>query len=625
MSLPDTTVNKNLEGRSARAGIQRFGSFLAGMIMPNIGAFIAWGLLTAIFLDVGWWPNATIAKLISPMITYLLPLLIGYTGGKMVNGTRGGVIGAIATIGVAVGASIPMFLGAMVMGPFAAWILKLLDRLYGDRIKAGFEMLVDNFTIGIAGMVLAIAGHLGVEPLVTTLMGWMASGVNVLITHHLLPLASIFVEPAKVLFLNNAVNHGILTPLGTEQARTAGRSILFMVESNPGPGFGLLLAYLVFGSRKIRESVPGAIIIHLFGGIHEIFFPYVLMKPKTILATMAGGMSGLAVGVWLNAGLVAPASPGSILAWFAMCPRNAYLPMILDFLVATTVSFVVAALLIRPDRARDDAADEAAAATVPVAESGFDAASVSKVIIACDAGMGSSAMVASTMKKRLAPLGIQVVHSSVDNLPGDAQLVLTQDGLVDRVRGKATGARVIPFTNYTGDPAFDRVEAMLRQAHGAPAPTTAVTVTAPDKVQAVLDHSSVRLGLHASSKEEAIRMAGQVLVDAGAASPEYIEGMLAREGEISTYMGEGFTIPHGTNASRVHIHGAALGFLQFPDGVDWNGQTCYVAIPIASKTDEHLDIIASLARVLTDKDQAERLRTASTADEVLAILAPGKD
>jgi len=347
MSLPDATIHKNLQGHGARASVQRLGGFLAGMIMPNIGAFIAWGLLTALFIETGWAPNATLAKLVNPILTYLLPVLIGYTGGKIVNGTRGGVIGAIATMGVVVGADITMFLGAMVIGPFAAWLLKQVDKLLDGRIHSGFEMLVDNFEIGILGMALAIIGHLGVEPIVSTLMGWLAAGVGFLVHHGLLPLASLLVEPAKVLFLNNAVNHGIFTPLGIQEAHITGRSILFMVESNPGPGLGLLLAYQFFGSRQIRQSTPGAIIIHLFGGIHEIFFPYVLMKPKTILATIAGGMSGLAIGVAFHAGLVAPASPGSIIAWFLMCQPGHYLAMVADFLVATAVSFVVAMLLIR--------------------------------------------------------------------------------------------------------------------------------------------------------------------------------------------------------------------------------------------------------------------------------------
>lgn len=573
MSLPDATVNKNLEGRGVRASIQRFGGFLAGMIMPNIGAFIAWGLITALFIPAGWFPNATLAKLGDPMLSYLLPVLIAYTGGSNVNGRRGGVVGAIATMGVAVGASIPMLLGAMVMGPLGAWLLKQWDKLLEGHIKAGFEMLVDTFSIGILGMLLALGGHLGIEPVVEALMGWLASGVNFLIVHHLLPLASIFVEPAKVLFLNNAVNHGILTPLGIQQAKTAGKSILFMVESNPGPGFGLLMAYLVFGARKIKESVPGALIIHLFGGIHEIFFPYVLMKPKTILATIGGAMSGLLVATWTGAGLVAPPSPGSIIAWFLMCPRTGYVPMILDFLTASVVSFIIASLLIRPDRKKDEAADlggpsmlanvgvpATATATATAAPSGaIDGSLITKVTVACDAGMGSSVMVASTMKKKLAPYGVQVGHTSVNDIPPDTTLVLTQDGLVDRVQKMVPNAQVVAFTNYMADPAFDRVESAVRAAHedtaAAPGPTATATATATEPREAsfgggVLTAEGIHLGLHAHDKEDAIRQSGQVLVDLGAATPEYVEGMLAREQQISTYMGEGVTIPHGVNGGQ---------------------------------------------------------------------------
>lgn len=655
MSLPDATVNKNLEGGGARASIQRFGGFLAGMIMPNIGAFIAWGLVAALFISSGWIPDENLVTLSDPMLNYLLPLLIGYTGGRTVHGTRGAVVGAIATMGVIVGADIPMFLGAMVMGPLAAWLLKRIDGFLDARVPSGFEMLVDNFSLGILGLVLAILGHEGVGPLVDLFMGWMAAGVSALIGHHMLPLASVLVEPAKVLFLNNAINHGILTPLGTEQVRTAGQSILFMVESNPGPGLGLLLAYWAFGSRRIRQSVPGAVIIHLFGGIHEIFFPYVLMKPKTILATMAGAMSGLAVGTLLGAGLSGPASPGSIIAWFLMCPRTGYLPMIIDFLVATAVSFLVASALIRPDRRRDDAADaaeqaqEARAAAAAGADreavgtGDFDAAALTRLVVACDAGMGSSVMVASTMKKRLAPYGVEVVHTPIDQIPDGATVVLTQEGLVERARAKSPRATVIPFVNYVGDPVFTEVTDRIRAAReapaesGGPAPTTgdgdaAGAVAAARAVRRkkslgrdILPAGAIRLGLHATDKQDAIRQAGQALVDVGAAGPEYVDGMIEREGQVSTYMGEGVTIPHGTNEARAHIRRAALGFLQFPDGVDWDGRTCYVAIPIASASDEHVGIMSALASVLADKTRAEQLRTATTVEQVQEILAPEED
>ena len=482
--LPDARVNKNLGGPGARATVQRFGGYLAGMIMPNIGAFIAWGLITALFIPTGWLPNATLAELVGPIITYLLPVLIGYTGGRMVHGQRGAVIGAIATMGVVVGVNVPMFLGAMIIGPLAAFLLKLLDKAIEGKVKTGFEMLIDNFSLGILGMIMAILGKLAIGPVVAQLVEWLGSGVQALVNAHLLPLASIFVEPAKVLFLNNAINHGVLSPLGAAQAQTAGKSILFMVESNPGPGLGLLLAFMLFGPISLRPSTPGAIIIHFFGGIHEIYFPYVLMKPKMILAVIAGGMSGLFVGSILGAGLVAPASPGSIIAYFAVTPRSGYLPMIADVLVATAVSFAVASALFGFGHGAKAEVEAEAVAAVPETPTTawtppgtagtssvatatttrtINGRDVKRLVIACDAGMGSSVMVASAMKKKLASSGVEVTHTPVNGIPADAQLILCHSGLLDRARKIAPATAVIvPFEQYMGDPAFTKVENAIK-------------------------------------------------------------------------------------------------------------------------------------------------------------------
>jgi PTS system mannitol-specific IIC component len=484
-ALPDARVNKNLEGPGVRARVQKFGGYLAGMIMPNIGAFIAWGLITMLFIPTGWTPNASLAALVSPIITYLLPVLIGYTGGRMVHGQRGAVIGAIATMGVVVGTDVPMFLGAMIIGPLSAFLLKKLDKAIEGKVPTGFEMLIDNFSLGILGGFMAVIGRLGIGPVVEVLVKWLGSGVHVLVDAHLLPLVSIFVEPAKVLFLNNAINHGVLSPLGAAQAQATGQSILFMVESNPGPGLGLLLAFMFFGPISLRASAPGAIIIQFFGGIHEIYFPYVLMKPKMILAVIAGGMSGLFVGSILGAGLVAPASPGSIISYFAVTPRTGYIPMLADVLVATAVSFAVASALFGFGRgAKAEAEAEAAAAALApeaptlawtppdsgtssvataTATRAINGRDVKRLVIACDAGMGSSVMVASAMKKKLASAGVEVTHTPVAGIPADAQLILCHSGLLDRAQAIAPkDAVIIPFEQYMGDPAFTKVENAIK-------------------------------------------------------------------------------------------------------------------------------------------------------------------
>ena len=344
-----------------RANIQRFGGNLAGMVMPNIGAFIAWGLLTALFIPTGWIPNESLAEMVGPMITTLLPLLIGYTGGRLVHAQRGAVIGAIATMGIIVGSEIPQFLGAMLIGPLAAWLLKQLDAAIVPKIKAGFEMLVNNFSLGILGVVMAIVGYLGIGPVVTSLTGVLESGVEVLVDSRLLPLASLLIEPAKVLFLNNAINHGVLGPIGVVEAQEAGRSILFMLETNPGPGLGVLLAFWLAGPRAVRLSVPGAAIIHFFGGIHEIYFPYVLMKPQMILAAIAGGMTGVLTFLVTGVGLAATPSPGSIFAYLAVTPRGTHVGVLLGILLSTAVSFVAGLGLLRVSRTAEESADLAAA------------------------------------------------------------------------------------------------------------------------------------------------------------------------------------------------------------------------------------------------------------------------
>ncbi|MEV6306893.1 PTS mannitol transporter subunit IICB [Actinoplanes sp. NPDC051861] len=349
-----SSFTPEVTGTGFRARVQKIGGHLAGMVMPNIGAIIAWGLITAMFIPVGWVPNENLAQLVDPMIKYLLPVLIGYTGGRMVHGQRGAVVGATATMGVVVGADVPMFLGAMVIGPLTAYVLKLFDNAVDGKIKPGFEMLVDNFSAGIIGAGFAILGKVGIGPIVNALTKAAGNGVDWLLDHSLMPFVSILVEPAKVLFLNNAINHGVFSPLGVQQVAEQGKSILFMIESNPGPGLGLLAAYLFFGPKSLRPTTPAAMIIHFFGGIHEIYFPYVLMKPRLILAMIAGGMAGVGTFMVTGTGTVASPAPGSIFAFAAVTAKDGYFGMILGVIIAAAVTFGVASLLLGFGRLKSD-------------------------------------------------------------------------------------------------------------------------------------------------------------------------------------------------------------------------------------------------------------------------------
>ncbi len=462
---------------NVKVSVQRFGRFLSGMVMPNLGAFIAWGLITALFIPTGWLPNEDLAKLVGPMITFLLPLLIGYTGGNMIYGTRGAVIGVIGTMGVIVGTDIPMFLGAMIVGPASAWVIKWVDSLFEGKVKAGFEMLVNNFSAGIVGGALAIFSYKAIGPIVSGFSDLLSNAVDWLVDYNLIPLANILIEPGKVLFLNNAINHGVLGPIALEEASTTGKSLLFMLESNPGPGLGILLAYWLFGRGLVKNSAPGAIIIHFLGGIHEIYFPYILMKPRLILAAIAGGIAGSLTFSLLNTGLVAAPSPGSIFAYMIMTPKGEYFSVIAGIIIATAVSFVVAALLLKTSKDVDseESLEQATAkmnamkseakgvstsnATISTTAATAVKHDVKKIVFACDAGMGSSAMGASMFRKKVkqAGLPITVINTAINDLPADADIVVTHASLTDRARAKLPQAEHISIHDFIQSPEYDKL------------------------------------------------------------------------------------------------------------------------------------------------------------------------
>lgn len=459
---------------SLKAKVQKLGSTLSSMVMPNIGALIAWGVLTALFIPDGYLPNERLATMVGPMLSYLIPILIGYTGGKVIASDRGAVVGAIATMGVIVGApETPMLLGAMIMGPLGGWAIKTFDKYTANSIRAGFEMLVNNFSAGLIGFALALFGFWGIGPVVSVLTNFMAAGVEIIVNAHLIPLANILIEPAKILFLNNAINHGILTPLGTEQVAEAGKSILYLLEANPGPGLGVLLAFTFFGKGSAKSSAPGAIIIHFLGGIHEIYFPYVMMKPLLFLAVIAGGVSGTFTFQLLGAGLRAPSSPGSIVAIMAMTPFNSIMSVVsvvAGILVATVVSFLVAMVILKSDH--HDTEDNFAQKVKETQEAklsskGLSAQTVDgiqQIIFACDAGMGSSAMGASLLRKKVREAGLDqdVTNLAINNLTDQPNtLIVTQQELQERAKQKAPHGTFVAVENFLNSPKYDEIVALL--------------------------------------------------------------------------------------------------------------------------------------------------------------------
>ncbi len=619
--------------------VQSFGKFLSAMVMPNIGAFIAWGFITAFFIADGWFPNEKLASIQPYMLTYLLPVLIASQGGYMVGGDRGRVMGAITVMGCIAGVGgtegQPMLMGAMIVGPLAGWIIKKFDKYMETRMPAGFEMLINNFSVGIFGMILAIISYYLIAPFMSLLLTILAGGVEILVNKGLLPLVAVFLEPAKVLFLNNAINHGVFTPIGIEQAQEMGKSIMYMLETNPGPGLGVLIAYWLFSKdRMTKDSAPGAMLIHFFGGIHEIYFPYVLMNPIVIIAPILGNAAAILFFSITGCGLVGPASPGSIIAFLAMSPRSQILLSVIGVVIATGVSFVVASPIIKMAGAKslEDAQSQTASmkaeskgAAVPAANAAEKApGEVKKVVFACDAGMGSSAMGATKFRNRVkgARPDLTVINTSVDNIPSDCDIAVVQVTLVDRAVKSAPQAQIVTIGNFLADPNLDKLyNSLTSVAAGAPAVPAAADEKKPSGAKkAVMVKEGVRVGQKSVKKEDAIQAAGELMVKLGYVGSEYIEAMQERERLVTTYMGMGVAIPHGTTQAKGTVKKTGIVLLQYPDGVSFGDEKAYLVFGIAGIGDEHLDLLANICSTLESEETLEKMKTTNDIDWILKQL-----
>lgn len=647
---------------SLKVRVQKFGTFLSGMVMPNIGVFIAWGLLAALFIPTGWLPNEQLNELVGPIITYLLPVLIGYTGGRMVHGPRGAAIGALATMGIIVGADVTMLVGGMVMGPFAAWILKKFDQAVAGRIKPGMEMLVDNFSIGILGAALAVFGYTIVNPIFTAILNVMSAAMSFLVSHSLLPLTALIVQPAQVLFLNNAINHGIMIPLGIQEVAEQGKSLLFLVEANGGVWTGVAVAFALFGTGMAKKSAPAAALIMFLGGIAEVVFPYVLAKPKTLIGPIAGNMAGLLTLTILKGGTIAAVSPGSIIALAAMTPRDGYVANMAGYAVAFVVTVLVTGLILKADsspnfnwllrskKSKSEPAAEvsgapATAAAVPATATRTAVAvptgQVRNLIFACDAGMGSSVMGVSKMRSKLrkANLAIDIEHSAVKDIPTTADAIITSSSLEARVRdvlrGQGRDIPVFPMSNLLSDPEYDSIIDQLKQA-GSAAPaaapvtpdTTSATGTAGSAAAGgagdglpVLTEHNIVLNATYENKWDAIRAVGQLMVNHGYVTPEYIEDMFARERTATVYVGNHLAIPHGVQGSEKHILHSGIVCMQLPNGVSFGEETAYVLVGIAGKNGTHLGILAQVAQVFSDMRNVDTIRSTTDKHTIYNLLS----
>lgn len=585
-------------------------------------------------------------------------MLIAYTGGNLVNPRMGGVVGAIATMGAIVGSEQKMLVTAMVLGPLSAWLLKKIQDAYDGHVKSGFEMLVNNFVAGFLALGLSLFAYVAIAPVMEGLLNILSTGVDWLVQRRLLPLVHIFVEPAKILFLNNAINHGIFTPIGLNQVEKAGKSMLFMIESNPGPGFGVLLAYMIAGKKNEKASAFGASIIQVFGGIHEIYFPYILMNPKLLIATILGGMSSTFLLELLNGGLVASPSPGSLISWILLTPKGSYLPTIIAFAVSTVVSMIVALPIIRNakdngkslDEATNDMKDTKANKTVAKRPANTNLADTKKIIFACDAGMGSSAMGASILKKKVKEAGlddIEVRNVAIPQIPDDADVVITHEDLTERAMQKNNNAYHVSVKNFMQAPEYDQLVAEIKDArenNGANSPQNEETISKAENDKEVetvvygsdgekitedekeindspvLKKENILLNQKFNSKEEVIKKVGKIMQESGYVDSEYTKGMLQRENEAPTHFGIGLAIPHGTNETKSAIKKSGLVVFTIPEGVKWDDETVKLVIGIAGVGDEHLNILSNVATKIDNEEIVNDIVENKSQDEIYEIL-----
>jgi PTS system mannitol-specific IIC component len=557
-----------------------------------------------------------------------------------------------------------MLMAAMIIGPLSGFCIKKFDQVMEGHMPAGFEMLINNFSVGIIGMLLAMVSYLVIGPLMNLILAVLTAGVNVLVDHNMLPLIAVFIEPAKVLFLNNAINHGIFTPIATAQAAEAGKSIMYMLEANPGPGLGVLLAYMFFcEDKKTKQSAPGAVIIHLLGGIHEIYFPYILMNPLVIIAPIAGNIAAIFWYNLTNAGLVGPASPGSIIAYLMMASRDSMVSVIVGVLIATAVSFGIASVVIRMSKGRslEEAQEEVASrkAEAKGTKTGAGAEPVAvrtegvrKVVFACDAGMGSSAMGATKFRNRIKAQrpDLTVINTSVDTIPADCDIAVVQITLVERARKSVPQAQIVTLHNFLADPALDALYEQLtakpdteqvqpegqsvaqkaESVHGQSAAQRAEStqgqaenaqseVPEADQRQ-ILVRDGVKLNQSPVSKEEAIQAAGELLAGLGYVDRSYVDAMQERERRVSTYMGMGVAIPHGTSEAKNTVRKTGIVLIQYPEGVDFGDEKAQLVFGIAGIGDEHLELLGKICEMLEDEEILETLKTTDNVDWILERL-----
>jgi mannitol PTS system EIICBA or EIICB component len=600
--------------------LQQIGRFLSTIVFQNISGLIALGMIRVFFSPSGWWPNPHIYQVVNPMLQYFIPVLFAYSGGRIIGGKRGGVISSFVTIAMAAGnnTSYTLILPAMAIGPLIGYLIAKIDKWLENRIPVGFELLIYNMAAGLIGVCFAIFGLIFVNPLINKGVELIFTGDTLLTKSGLLPLVALIIEPSKVLFFNNVINHGILEPLGIQQTKEFGKSIFFLLESNPGPGFGLLLAYFVRLKGKKKAAVKSSLVIQVLGGIHEVYFPYALMNPWVIIPLIFGGMAGDLIFYLLKAGLVATPSPGSLFIILMMAPKGNFMAVIAGFLLSALVSFLGSLYVLSQEKVVEELMTQPYQQDMLIqpVENSHQAMPIKKIIFACDAGYGSSAMGAAMLRKKFkqANLGIPVNHASVDEIPRDADLVITQIQLTQRASKMAPHAEHLSISSFDEDTFYEDLIARLKSQKD-----NNERKEVANEMELTEDH--ILLDMEAKDKWEAIEQIGYALVARGNVERQYIEEMKQREQVVSTYLGNGVAIPHGIDVNSPRVKKPGIAIAQYPKGINFgNGKTAYLLIALAGQGPQHLSVLSELAEMIESRQKVNQLLFSKSPEEMIRLI-----
>ena len=447
-----------------RNAIHKFGKFYSNIMINMIGIFIFVGILSVIFGDYGWVPNENIYAISQFVYSYVIPALIAYAAGNHMGqiyekrldvpktgiNHAGGAIAVMAAAGIMIADKNCAILGAMILGPICGLLWKHVLEPLTRKAVQGMEMLTRNLVAAVVGAAFSIAAYYVLTPVLSAVTHVIMMGVDWLIAHKLICLTSVLIEPAKVFFLNNSIHHGILLPLAMQQAEQNGSSMLFLLETNPGPGLGVLLA-LWLSNRKKRKEYAAYMFVECIGGIHEIYFPEVLANLWLLLALIPGGMAGiLCMSVFhvASAGLV---SPGSILTLLFMSGHHV-LATLFAVAISTAVSCAIAFFILkRQGKWCTEAAisaQEEKKEEVQEKRQMLEKGQMQEIKIGfiCDAGVGSSAMGAALFRRKLKEEGMDGITAeayAVDQIPEDLTIGVCQRAFLEILQKESNLSNIV--------------------------------------------------------------------------------------------------------------------------------------------------------------------------------------